>query len=75
MQKFGKRGKIIIQINHKEHNETLTNKYTFELPTGTPAAEEYATKAKRHPNRTFTPFQSSQRSYKKKKRDCYKKSY
>jgi hypothetical protein len=56
---------VICKNLEKEHNEKLTNKYTYELPTGTPAAEEYATKAKRHPNRTFTPFQSSQRSCKK----------
>jgi hypothetical protein len=41
------------------NKETLPTKYTIDPPVGTPAAEEFATKAKRHPNRTFTPFQSS----------------
>jgi hypothetical protein len=41
------------------NKETLPTKYTIDPQVGTPAAEEFATKAKRHPNRTFTPFQSS----------------
>jgi hypothetical protein len=41
------------------NKETLPTKYIIDPPVGTPAVEEFATKAKRHPNRMFTPFQSS----------------
>jgi hypothetical protein len=41
------------------NKETLHTKYTIDPPVGTPATKEFATKAKRHPNGTFTPFHSS----------------